>query len=318
MDAENLDFSLLEEIETQAVYFAREAGQILLEQFRKPLEVRFKREKQNDPVTIADHLSEEYLQRAIREKFPRHGILSEEGGALYQPDSPFIWVLDPLDGTSNFINGLPLFAVSIGVLWKNQPVVGSIYAPVSHCTTEGVYHASLGRGAFFEGERIAVTAEPSGRPLAEIPPHFRNLFRFTGKRRIRPHEARNLGSIALELAMTACGVFHYSLFGSPRLWDIAAGVLLVKEAGGLVFTCRPGGRKWLPLERFQTEKESMEVLENLRKWLSPLAAGAPDTVTKVVEDIRTRHHLLPWLRALKRLPGRRDREKLKGEQEAPP
>lgn len=301
MDAENLDFSLLAEIEAQAVHIAQEAGRILLEQFRKPLEVQFKGKQKSHPVTTADYRSEEYLKRVIREKFPQHGILSEEGGALYQSDSSFIWVLDPLDGTSNFMNGLPLFAVSIGVLWRNQPVVGSIYVPVSHRTTEGVYHACLGKGAFFNEERITVATEPSGRSLSEIPPQFGRQFRLSGKSRPKAHEARNLGSIALELAMTACGVFQYALFASPKLWDIAAGVLLVKEAGGLVFTCRSRGRNWLPLERFQMEKESMEILENLRSWSSPLVVGAPDTTRKVVKDIRIPHPLLSWLTGLRRL-----------------
>ena len=118
MDAENIDISLLEEIEAHAVSIAREAGQIILEHFCKPLEVHFKGKERTDPVTTADHRSEEFLKIGIREKFPQHGILSEEGGVLSKSDSPFVWVLDPLDGTSNFMNGLPLFAVSIGVLWK--------------------------------------------------------------------------------------------------------------------------------------------------------------------------------------------------------
>ena len=293
MDAENPDISLLEEIEAQAVYFAQEAGQILLEQFRKPLEVRFKGKNKSDPVTAADHLSEEYLKKAITGKFPRHGILSEEGGVLCQSDSPFIWVIDPLDGTSNFMNGLPLFAVSIGVLWKGQPVAGSIYVPVSHRTTEGVYHTCLGKGAFFNDERIQVATESSGRPLMEIPAQFGGQFRLSGESGKEPHEARNLGSIALELALTACGVFQYALFTSPKLWDIAAGVLLVKEAGGLVFTRGRREKRWLPLERFQMAKDN-----DLRRWSSPLVVGAPDTASKVVRDIRIHHSPLSWFTVL--------------------
>lgn len=276
MDAENIDVSLLEEIEAHTINIAQQAGQILLEQFRKPLDVQFKDKKKRDPVTAADYRSEEYLKRAIREKFPRHSIISEEGGAQGESDSPCVWVLDPLDGTSNFMNGLPLFAVSIGVLWKRQPVVGSIYVPVSHRAAEGVYHACLGRGAFLDSERIEVAQKPLGRPLSEIPAQFGSRFRLSGKSRKEPHEVRNLGSIALELAMAACGVFQYALFSRPRIWDVAAGVLLVKEAGGLAFT-RSRGRNWLPLERFQPEQNNgPEVWENLRRWSSPLVVGAPD------------------------------------------
>jgi myo-inositol-1(or 4)-monophosphatase len=303
VDAENIDDSLLAEIEAHAIYIAQQAGQILLEQFRKPLEVQFKDKKKSDPVTAADHLSEEYLKSVIREKFPSHSILSEEGGTLCESGSPFVWVLDPLDGTINFMNGLPLFAVSVGLLWKGQPVIGSIYVPVSHRATEGVYHACLGRGAFFNSERLEAGTKPSGRPLSEIPAQFGSRFRLSGKSRKEPHEARNLGSIALELAMASCGVFQYALFGSPKLWDVAAGVLLVKEAGGLAFIRMPGGRNWQLLERFQLEQNNdSEALENLRSWSYPLVVGAPDTAGKVVKDIRIHRTPLSWLKALYR-PG---------------
>jgi len=300
VDIENIDVSLLAEIETHAIYFAQEAGQILLEHFRQPMEVKFKDKKKNDPVTTADRHSEAYLTQAIRERFPGHSVLSEEGETHHQADSPFIWIIDPLDGTANFLNGLPLFAVSIGVLWKMQPVVGSIYVPVSHCATEGVYHARLGGGAFFNDEQIEIATEPSGRPLAEIPVQFGSRFRLSGKSRQETHEARNLGSIALELAMVASGVFQYALFARPRLWDVAAGILLVKEAGGLVFTKAPGGKNWIPLELFQPEQGNKKtILENLRSWSSPLIAGTPDASRKVVKDIRIRRTPLYWLHTLR-------------------
>lgn len=299
METETIDISLLEEIEAQAVYIARKAGQILLEHFHQPIEVQFKGGKGKDPVTTADHRSEEYLETAIREKFPRHSILSEEGGVLNKSDSPFVWVLDPLDGTTNFMNGLPIFAVSIGVLWKGKPVVGSIYVSVSHRATGGVYHACLGKGAFLDGERIKVTTEPSGRPLSGNPFLFGRRFRLSGQNKKQPHEARNLGSIALELTLAASGVFQYALFGSPKLWDVAAGVLLVKEAGGLCFIRRPKGRDWLSLERFQPEQANgSEALENLRDWSSPLVVGAPDIARKVVKDFRVSRNPLSWLATL--------------------
>ncbi len=172
----------------------------------------------------------------------------------------------------------------------------------SHRATGGVYHACLGKGAFLDGERIEVTTETSGRPLSGNPFQFGSRFRLAGQSRREPHEARNLGSIALELTLTACGVFQYALFGSPKLWDVAAGVLLVKEAGGLGFIRRPRSRNWLPMERFQLEQPEQdndpEALENLRCWSSPLVVGAPDIARKVVKDFRVSHNPLSWLTAL--------------------
>jgi myo-inositol-1(or 4)-monophosphatase len=292
VNEENLNDSLLEEIEAHAINIARQAGQIILEQFRQPLDVQFKGTKYRDPVTAADRLSDEYLKRVIKEKFPLHGILSEEGGALNESDSPFVWVLDPLDGTVNFMNGLPLFAVSVGILWQRQPVAGSIYVPVSHRAAGGVYHARLGKGAFLDSEKIEVSTQPSHRPLSEFPVQSRSRFRLSGNSRKEPHETRNLGSIALELSLAACGVLQYVVFGGPKLWDVAAGVLLVKEAGGLSFTQQPAGNRWLPLEGFQPARNSSsEPSENLRSWSFPLVAGAPDAVGKVVQDIRIRRRL---------------------------
>ncbi len=305
MRNENPDDSLLAEIEGHAVNIAREAGQILCEQFRQPLEVQFKGKKNSDPVTTADRLADEYLKKAIREKFPRHGILSEEGATQCDSDSPFVWVIDPLDGTSNFMNGLPLFASSIGVLWKSLPVVGSIFVPVSHQATEGVYHGRLNKGAFFNTTRIEVNMQPSGRPLSQIPLHLRSHFRFSGPRWKEPHETRNLGSIALELAMAASGVFQYALFGRPKLWDVSAGVLLIKEAGGLSFFRRPGDKRWLNLERFQVERDNAtETLEKLREWSFPLFVGAPYIAGKLVQDLQIRHHPLSELMARFRRGGK--------------
>lgn len=299
MDANKPDDSLLEEIETQSMEAARQAGQILCEQFSKPLEVEFKGKQRTDPVTSADRLSEEYLKRAISEKFPGHCILGEEGGPLLETDSPFVWVLDPLDGTANFMNGLPFFAVSVGVLWKRKPVVGSIWVPVSHRAAGGVYHARLGKGAFLDKEKIEASIKASGRPLAEIPVQFGSRFHLAGKSRKEPHEARNLGSIALEMAMAACGVFQYAVFGSPKIWDVAAGVLLVKEAGGLCYARMPGRKSWSILEQFQAEQNnSPEALENLRKWSFPVIAGEPEAAENMVKNIRSSHRPLSSLARL--------------------
>ena len=307
MGADNIDGSLLEEIEAHAVAVARGAGQILLEHFCQPQEVRFKTKNNQDPVTVADGRSEAYLKAAIKEKFPRHGILGEEGGALSESDSPFVWVLDPLDGTANFMNGLPLFAVSVGVLWQGQPVVGSIFVPVSHCAGPGVYHARLGNGAFLNGEKIQAARTPSGRPLIELPRGFSGGFRLSGRSRKTPHEARNLGSIAVELTLAACGVFQYALFGAPKIWDVAAGVVLVKEAGGLTLTRPKKGRHWLPLERFQPGPGNAPgALEKLRGWSAPLVAGDPDAARRVVKDIRVFRNPLWRLARLLRSPDKKN------------
>ena len=300
MNQENIDTAVLEEIEAFSVHIAREAGHILLEHFNKPLEISYKGEKNTDPVTIADRNSEEYLKQAIKEKYPGHSILSEEDGISSQQSSPFTWVLDPLDGTANFINGLPFFAVSIGVLWGNIPVAGSIYVPVSHKTGEGVYHGFLGNGAFYNDERIQVATESPKQSLSEMPSQFGGKFRLTGKSRKVPYETRNLGSIALELTLTACGIFQFALFNSPKLWDVLAGVVLVKESGGGVFTYGQKSKDWKSLQEIEVEKTGTKTpLEIFQSWSSPLIAGTPDTVNKIVKDIRIHRAPQEWINTLR-------------------
>lgn len=316
MNPENIDSAILEEIETFSIHIAREAGHILLEHFNKPLEISYKGEKNTDPVTQADRVSEEYLKQAIKEKYPEHSILTEEEGISSQNPSPFTWVLDPLDGTANFISGLPFFAVSVGVLWKNLPVAGSIYVPISHRITEGVYHGYLGNGAFINDERITVTLEPPKQPLSELPSQFGSQFRLSGKSSKEPHEIRNLGSIALELTLAACGVFQYAFFNRPRLWDVVAGIVLVKEAGGAVFTYGEKSKNWNSLHELEMEKaETKTPLETLQNWSSPLIAGTSDTVTKVVKDIRNRRKPLPWLKKLR--SGTREKSPGTSEKDSP-
>ena len=300
MNLNNVDVAILEEIEVFSVQIAREAGLILLEHFTKHLEVSYKGENSTDPVTIADRNSEEYLKRAIKQKYPEHSILSEEEGIASQKSSPFTWVLDPLDGTTNFINGLPFFAVSVGVLWGNLPVAGSIYVPVSHKATEGVYHSSLGKGAYFNSEKITVGADSVKRPLSEMPLPPGSQFRLTGKSRNRPHEIRNLGSIALELAMTACGVFQFTLFNKPRLWDILSGIVLVKEAGGVTLSYEKKSKSWKSFDEFGNAKtDTGTPLEIFQKWSSPFIAGTSDAVDELVKDIRIRRKPLSWMNILR-------------------
>ncbi len=254
------ELTQLAEIEAYAVSIAGKAGDVLLSHFSRPLAVEFKDKGKKDPVTAADRASDDYLRSAIREKFPEHNIVSEEGEVAGNSGSPFTWVLDPLDGTINFMNGLPLFAVSVGVLRDGRPVAGAVFTPVTHKAKAGVYHAQLGNGAWLNDERLSVLTAPSGRPLTAMPGG--GPFRLTGQSRKQPREARSTGSIAIDLALAASGVFQYALFAHPKIWDVAAGVLLATEAGGSALVKRKGGR-WLALDRFEPAASEKETLKGL-------------------------------------------------------
>jgi myo-inositol-1(or 4)-monophosphatase len=286
------DDALLEEIENHAAAIAREAGNIVLGHFRGTVEVKFKSKRNQDPVTNADTESEAYLKQAIRDKFPDHGIIGEEG-TREAPGATCTWVLDALDGTANFINGMPLFCISVGVLRNGVPVAGAIYTPVSHLATTGVYHARTGHGAWLDDERVT-PREASGRPLVGLPP----FYRLTGPSRKQVHERRTVGSIALEIVYCAAGIFQYTLFGAPKLWDVAAGAVIIKEAGGLVYTRPKGSKAWQPLETFLPAPSAPDP-KPLHDWSSPFLAGLAEPTRQVVRDLRTVRR--PWQRFVRKV-----------------
>lgn len=271
-------FGDLVEIERVAVGLAEEAGSLLLEYYAQTLEVEYKDEHRRDPVTKADRDIEERLADAIRARFPEHAVLGEEGKPG-EAGAEYVWVIDPVDGTSNFVYRLPLFCVSIGVLRRRQPVVGAVYVPGLPTLGGGVYHARLGGGAYLGARRLGVAPaeEHPIRGLVSLPGFAGRAFRMSGSLALAPGDPRTLGSAALELALVAAGVFQYGLYGSLKIWDVAAGVLLVREAGGEVHSWRGLFRGWRRLDAFEPGKPTEKDPTGLRSWSQPLLAGGPQS-----------------------------------------
>ena len=197
------------EVERHAVEIARGAGRILAEHFERQIDVEFKDEHERDPVTAADKAVQEYLSAEINKRFPEHGILGEEGTKEEKESEELaediLWVLDPLDGTTNFMNGLPMFASSIGVLYRGWPMAAALYIPWP--TNDGgvVLHCRNGGGCFVDDEKISVyeSEEPVPSRLIGVPGYFGVTQGFTGELASKAGEVRTTGSIAYELAKTA-------------------------------------------------------------------------------------------------------------------
>jgi myo-inositol-1(or 4)-monophosphatase len=218
-----------------AIETAREAGNILLEEFARPVKISYKGEV--DIVTQADKRSEQAVVMRLRKNFPDHAIVAEEGGGT-ESASPFRWHVDPLDGTTNFAHGYPCFAVSIGLEEAGELIAGVIYQPVSG----ELFTAAKGEGAWLNGKKIQVspieklatsllaTGFPSNKRMKS--PNIHYYWDFT----MRSHGVRRDGSAALDLAAVACGRFEGFWEFGLYSWDTAAGVLLVREAGGMVTT----------------------------------------------------------------------------------
>ena len=306
------DDALALEIETHAVELARGAGKILAEHFGRPIEVEYKDDKERDPVTAADKTTQDYLATEIVKRFPEHGILGEEATEEEKesevPAADILWVLDPLDGTTNFLNGLPLFASSIGVLYRGWPMAAALYLPWPNGQGGFVLHCRKGGGAFADDEPVAVYAaeEPVPNRLIGVPGYFGVANHFSKRLAGKAGEPRTTGSIAYELAMTARGVMQYTIIGAPRLWDMAGGALAVVEAGGTVMTRFRGERKWHPMECLVPSwDDKTPTMKELRGWVAPLVAGNNHLAPLIANNVRRRFSFKAKLRPLFKLFRRR-------------
>ena len=212
---------------------AREAGALLMGYFHRRVKVEYKGDV--DLVTEADRASEALITKRIRERWPGHNILGEEGTRTEQ-GSEYRWYVDPLDGTTNFAHGFSVFCVSLALEQKDERVAAVIFDP----TREEMFTAEKGGGAFLNGQPIHVSSVGN---LAEclvatgFPSHKRhknpNIF-FYHQITLKTHGVRRAGSAALDLCNVACGRFDGFWEFNLNPWDTAAGVLIVQEAGGQV------------------------------------------------------------------------------------
>lgn len=276
-----------------AAEFAGEAGEVLTGLFGQQVEVDYKNEAKTDPVSEADRASQALLTKRINERFPAHGVLGEEKpkdedearelGAREVPD--YLWVLDPLDGTKNFLNGLRVWGCSVGVLRRGRSVAGAIFTPEEK---GAVYHAYEGGGAFRNERPIEAAREerPTGRRIAALPGSYWTQFRPTGALRSSLGEVRATGSMCYEQALVARGGLHYALFGAPSIWDVAAGAVIVKEAGGMTLARRPHAEQWRELEAFFPEENSPENLDAARAWRQSLLIGNPGLVKYIAAGLK--------------------------------
>ena len=284
-----LDDAALKEIEDHAVEFARGAGRILETYFGKAIDVQFKSDDKTNPVSQADKESEEYLRGAISKLFPDHSILGEEGPDEGPANSDSLWALDPLDGTLNYINGFPIYSVSIGMLHKGAPVVGAVWVPRPGVSNGSVYHARRGHGTYLDDKPVYVCKNPAPQAgqLAIMPREFRRRYHRKAGRGAPVGEIRGPGSIAYEMALTSSGTLQYAAFTSPRLWDIAAGVVLVQEAGGAALTYVRNRSRWYNLKHFPIPGvDGRGGLTQLREWSAPIMVGNLELVEYLAQFLR--------------------------------
>lgn len=211
------------------------ASEIIKDGFGKQFNIEYKTNEAN-LVTEIDKRSEEAIIGYIKTNFPDHGIIAEESG-MEKSESEYTWVIDPIDGTTNFAHGLPIFSVSIGVMRKEEIICGAIY----DIMRDALYTAEIGSGAYVNDKKISVNDNSNlatsvlvtGFPynIRENPDNALEKFGAFVK---SSRAVRRLGSAAIDMCYVAQGVFDgfWEVYLNP--WDICAGILLVREAGGVV------------------------------------------------------------------------------------
>ena len=219
-----------------AVRAARRAGSIINRATLDGAALQVRSKRANDFVTRVDGAAEEAVIDIVRKAYPEHGFIAEESGES-TPDAEYLWIIDPLDGTTNFIHGFPQYAVSIAVQRRGALEHAVVYDP----TKNELFTASKGRGAFLNDRRIRVSKclklgdalVGTGFPFKELGRldlYMKQLQVFMSK----SSGVRRAGAAALDLAYVACGRLDafWELGLAP--WDMAAGALLIQEAGGLI------------------------------------------------------------------------------------
>ncbi len=247
---------------------ARKAGRSLIKDFQEVEKLQVSIKGAGDFVSRADRRAEEIIRTELAEARPNYGFLGEEGGAFDGADPTRRWIVDPLDGTTNFLHGLPHWAVSIALEHKKIIVAGVVYDPIK----DEMFWAEKGRGAWLgDQERLRVSARKrmidsifaTGLPFAGSP-HLPSILRDLGQLLPATAGVRRMGAASLDLAYVAVGRYEGYWEYGLQPWDIAAGLLLVQEAGGLIEPIQEGQNL---LEDGHVITANAEIFENFAKMI---------------------------------------------------
>lgn len=254
---------------TVMITAARRAAKSLRRDFGEVEALQVSKKGAADFVSAADIRAEQAIFEELSKSRPKYGFIMEEKGEIEGSDNSNRWIVDPLDGTTNFLHGVPHFAISIALERDRQPIAGVVYNPV----TDELYWAEKGEGAFLNERRLRVSARvelesalfATGLPFKGRPGLAQSLAE-TGRVLEQTAGVRRFGSAALDLACVAAGRFDAYWERGLNTWDVAAGIVLVREAGGHV-TEIDGGPK--PLSAGSILASNFELHEKARSLIAP-------------------------------------------------
>tara|TARA_B100001179_G_scaffold221256_1_gene196524 strand:- start:174 stop:1139 length:966 start_codon:yes stop_codon:yes gene_type:complete len=292
-------------VQNDAYELAMAAGKLLQMYFRDPLsepqdlKVSYKDSKGRDPVTRADKDVQDFLSEEITKRYPGHGIVGEEGDSTEDSLPDIVWVLDPLDGTRNFMHGFPCYASSIGIMYKGVPIAGAIFIPWPNQNPGIVIHASYGNGCKVNDKplEIPVIKEIDPNAINTLPGSFASRFKFDNQFSPRSGESRMGGSIAYEMSLVALGITEYAVISGSHLWDILAGIVLVNESGGRSLMQNPSNslkRDVGVWSEFGAVIESWESgitkVSDLRREVPPLLLAQSDIINTLAKNIQLKQN----------------------------
>ena len=308
-DASRPDDATLRAIEETAVHAATEAGKFVAERFGGPMEVMQKAQREGvDIVTDVDKASQQLIAGIIEKQFPEHMVLGEEDPPKPEDELPakdFVWAIDPIDGTKNFVNGSTMHAVSVGVLYKGEPVVGALWTPWPGEKGYTLTHARTGGGAWMEDQRLRITLDgddPKPKPgrLAAIPGSF-GMYEQKKPLRGNTGETRITGSTCYEMLMVATGSMQYALSGFANVWDYASGLIIIREAGGMCMTATREG--WQEFTGWgHMFNGDAETSRRIRGWKGAVLSSTPPMARFISENLSIRRPNL-FQRAWKSVTG---------------
>ena len=300
-----IEEEVLINIQKDAYELAMSAGKLLQGYFRDPmseaevLKVSYKDAKKRDPVTAADKEVQKYLSDKIKAKYPAHGIVGEEGDSSSDSLPDIVWVLDPLDGTRNFMHGFPCYASSIGIMFKGLPIAGAIFIPWPNQDPGIVIHASNGNGCMVNDKQLETPYLDDVDPNAIItlPGSFSGRFKFDGQFISKAGEPRMGGSIAYEMSLVALGITEYAVISGSHLWDVLAGIVLVNESGAtsLIQNTRNSYKSdtgvWSKFENIIEPWESgVTKVSDIRAGISPLLLAQNGVAKTVASNIQLKQN----------------------------
>ncbi len=309
------DDAELAHFERTAVDAAAAAGEYVFNRLFTPMDVESKTGRPGrDLVTDVDRNSQGIIEKLILGEHPDHQILGEEDQKEdVDPASDLVWALDPIDGTANYVNGSLTHAVSVGLMYRGVPIVGAVWSPWASPSGIGTtLHARLNGGAKRDGVAIRVLepTDEQGRPvsgrLSVLPGNARSVFKFDRQMIGHAGDVRITGSASHEMSNVATGLYQYCIGGTAAVWDFAAAVIIVREAGGEVMSLRGDG-DWKPFQGwadpYANDKDTFKLL---RDWRGIILGSHPKTVQFIAENVRFRrpNRLATLFRRRNRMPRR--------------